>query len=104
MKAITERLDWIELYLRTSAPTDGDPLAKEAAWTTCQELRAIGEALPELASGGAVSPATYVTPGHVPGCVCPPTSEKTCQAPNCARRGRLPAAMRPDPIIRLPNG
>jgi hypothetical protein len=24
---------------------------------------------------------------HPPGCICPPTSEKTCQAPLCPRRG-----------------
>lgn len=24
---------------------------------------------------------------HPPGCICPPTSEQTCQAPMCPRRG-----------------
>jgi len=24
---------------------------------------------------------------HPPGCICPPTSEKTCEAPTCPRKG-----------------
>jgi len=24
---------------------------------------------------------------HPPGCICPPTSEQTCQAPMCPRKG-----------------
>jgi hypothetical protein len=24
---------------------------------------------------------------HPPGCICPPTSEKTCEAPLCPRKG-----------------
>jgi hypothetical protein len=30
---------------------------------------------------------------HPPGCICPPTSEKTCEAPLCPRKGfKLSAA------------
>ena len=37
---------------------------------------------------------------HPPGCICPPTSEKTCQSPMCPRKGiRISAAGTP-----LPNG
>lgn len=24
---------------------------------------------------------------HPPGCICPPTSEKTCESPTCPRKG-----------------
>lgn len=27
-----------------------------------------------------------------PGCICPPTSEKTCQSPMCPRKNHLSAA------------
>lgn len=29
---------------------------------------------------------------HPPGCICPPTSEQTCQSPTCPRKGIKPQA------------
>lgn len=89
MKAITDRLEWLEHYVRNSASTD-----KEIAWSLIQEIRAIAEALPARVTG--------------PGCVCPPASEKTCQAPLCERRGLAGRGSIRDanrqcgPIIKLP--
>jgi len=38
-----------------------------------------------------IAPPNYSLPPapafHPPGCICPPTSEQTCQAPMCPRKG-----------------
>lgn len=30
-----------------------------------------------------------VTPPYMPGCICPPTSEKTCESPACPRKNHV---------------
>lgn len=34
-------------------------------------------------------PQTYWTPRPEMGCICPPTSEKTCESPMCPRKNHL---------------
>lgn len=40
-------------------------------------------------------PGQHMTPTypiiHPPGCICPPTSEKTCESPTCPRKNHLRA-------------
>lgn len=44
-------------------------------------------------------------PAPVMGCVCPPTSERTCQAPLCPRKQRPDASCvpTPAPTVKDPN-
>lgn len=87
MKAITDRIEFLEFYVRNSQPKDDQTqIIAELAWSTVQELRAIAEAIPDQVILQR-------------GCVCPPTSERTCQAPLCARRGLRPETR--EAIIKL---
>lgn len=47
--------------------------------------------------GWKLGPLTYVP--HQPGCICPPTSEQTCQADFCPRKSVM--SHRPDKLRRL---
>ncbi len=38
--------------------------------------------------------ALYPSPSPLMGCICPPTSEQTCQNPVCPRKDNSPTAIR----------
>lgn len=99
MKAIIERLEWLEHYIRNSVPVDQhgtvtiDKVAKEIAWCHVQELRAIAETLPDQP----------MAPAFVNGCICPAGSEKGCKSVICGRRdltGLALGSLPDDPISR----
>lgn len=72
MKALLERLGWVQIYMQYCEPGHAPPDAKlrDIAWEQWGEAKAIAEALPEP------QPA---------GCACPAEAEKTCCGQFCPR-------------------